>query len=1194
MVDGRRPLAIQYTFVFNVMMESLCSAKDAVRDLALNHILNLVEGVSSNTSNRLVMAQSTTVLYSLLLLSITTQTETTRQKANQILVDCVVSYIVSREGGWEILEQLRMLIDSVVEKPITQKEFNAVHFDIQADLYYGSLLKDILGKLKDMMTTYKPKRKDPAGAVYYEGYAMSSYLVMCFCLGITPPSHRKIDATNEDAIVSEKSPLLADVRQLDQRVFPLLVMSIDFWNELVSQLNSPEDHCLADSSRHTNIPLMDKGIVPVLLRSIHAVLLYSMKQLYDHKQLIGTVAPLITKYVTMLETLLYSTSILSKIKGNESTIPKNDWCNQLLFNTSIILFSLIGICSQVTNSINPSIFTTQKEAIEYKKTWDDLLERLWNLLSVTLRNVRVMLIAMDENAFSVLSNLDSVKPQNMQTLESWSSLFNHQVFIQAVEGMKVRLIAYRDQLVACGDKRLIEFLNRLLRCRSDNSPLTLRLTEEMNESVNVFVESFEKDANFSIIERETNGLKVMKKLWRELVLGPSMWHGVETMDENTRVYYQLDRKETVKRLRNRLKRDWYERPHRHIGRDLTGMKQKESENKMVSLKLKKIHNDRDSLPVDGEEVSTPTSPLPYDIEEEVNNLDLKYTHGERVVYSTRMELVLPMCVLEGKADITPTSLFFYPEQFAEGHEGDKKEMHVRHWILDSITEVYRRRYLLAPTGIEIVENNKSYFWNFPGKGEYSRVFQIIMLQKPKHLRSHPLFKHLYSPSQLVAKSEWTQLWRTRQISNFEYLMKLNMASGRTYNDIQQYPVFPWVISDYTSEVLDLDKPEVYRDLSKPIGALDEERLEGFMERYEAMDDGDIPKFMYGSHYSNVGTVLNFLVRMEPFAEMAAKLQGGHFDWADRLFHSIEEAWTRVLTSTGDLKELTPEFFYSPHFLRNMNGLDLGKRQDGTVLNDVILPPWASSPEEFIRINMQALESDYVSEHLSDWIDLIWGYKQRGEEAEKAYNVFYYLTYEGMVDTENITDPNERKAIEEQIANFGQTPSQLFTTPHPKRYTVAEALNALGLKILPGTVLNPQSVETRHGTDIIKLQYNKDEKEIMSVDINGCICQHKYFASQPGHKLFPFTLQPSDKAGTQLIPAYNTYPTSIRNRVIHERVTTTSTEVSYSLMRQRFCVDPSFNYLYSTGHHDCAVRITSLLTNTVVAKLCYNGTSFVLI
>jgi len=34
---------------------------------------------------------------------------------------------------------------------------------------------------------------------------------------------------------------------------------------------------------------------------------------------------------------------------------------------------------------------------------------------------------------------------------------------------------------------------------------------------------------------------------------------------------------------------------------------------------------------------------------------------------------------------------------------------------------------------------------------------------------------------------------------------------------------------------------------------------------------------------------------------------------------------------------------------------------------------------------QALESEYVSEHLPDWIDLIFGYKQRGSNAEAAFN-----------------------------------------------------------------------------------------------------------------------------------------------------------------------------------------------------------------
>ena len=40
----------------------------------------------------------------------------------------------------------------------------------------------------------------------------------------------------------------------------------------------------------------------------------------------------------------------------------------------------------------------------------------------------------------------------------------------------------------------------------------------------------------------------------------------------------------------------------------------------------------------------------------------------------------------------------------------------------------------------------------------------------------------------------------RDISNFEYLMYLNTLAGRTYNDYMQYPVFPWVLADYTSQV----------------------------------------------------------------------------------------------------------------------------------------------------------------------------------------------------------------------------------------------------------------------------------------------------------------------------------------------------------------------------------------------------------
>jgi hypothetical protein len=53
------------------------------------------------------------------------------------------------------------------------------------------------------------------------------------------------------------------------------------------------------------------------------------------------------------------------------------------------------------------------------------------------------------------------------------------------------------------------------------------------------------------------------------------------------------------------------------------------------------------------------------------------------------------------------------------------------------------------------------------------------------------------------------------------------------------------------------------------------------------------------------------------------------------------------------------------------------------VDSVKLPAWASSPEEFVEIHRRALESDFVSAYLNRWIDLIWGYKQRGVEAEKV-------------------------------------------------------------------------------------------------------------------------------------------------------------------------------------------------------------------
>lgn len=258
-------------------------------------------------------------------------------------------------------------------------------------------------------------------------------------------------------------------------------------------------------------------------------------------------------------------------------------------------------------------------------------------------------------------------------------------------------------------------------------------------------------------------------------------------------------------------------------------------------------------------------------------------------------------------------------------------------------------------------------------------------------------------------------------------------------------MFPWVLQDYVSPTLDLSNPAVFRDLSKPIGVVNPKHAQLVREKYESFEDpaGTIDKFHYGTHYSNAAGVMHYLIRVEPFTSLHVQLQSGRFDCSDRQFHSVAAAWQARLESPADVKELIPEFFYFPDFLENQNGFDLGCLQlTNEKVGDVVLPPWASSPEDFIQQHRRALESEHVSAHLHEWIDLIFGYKQRGPAAEEALNVFYYCTYEGAVDLDHVADERERKALEGIISNFGQTPCQLLKEPHPPRLSAEEAAQRL--------------------------------------------------------------------------------------------------------------------------------------------------------
>src|SRR5687767_11430074 len=118
-----------------------------------------------------------------------------------------------------------------------------------------------------------------------------------------------------------------------------------------------------------------------------------------------------------------------------------------------------------------------------------------------------------------------------------------------------------------------------------------------------------------------------------------------------------------------------------------------------------------------------------------------------------------------------------------------------------------------------------------------------------------------------------------------------------------------------------------------------------------MNNKDMPdnnpggRFMYGSHYSTPGYVMYFLVRQCP--EYMLRFQNGKFDTPDRLFSSILRTWNSAYNSLTDVKELIPQFYEGDGlFLLNHKNLNFGVRTDKVEVNNVELPLWAKSAQDF--------------------------------------------------------------------------------------------------------------------------------------------------------------------------------------------------------------------------------------------------------
>lgn len=224
-------------------------------------------------------------------------------------------------------------------------------------------------------------------------------------------------------------------------------------------------------------------------------------------------------------------------------------------------------------------------------------------------------------------------------------------------------------------------------------------------------------------------------------------------------------------------------------------------------------------------------------------------------------------------------------------------------------------------------------------------------------------------------------------------MLVNKMSGRSFNDMSQYPIFPWVIADYSShpvEFLEAQRNDlIYRDLKKHTGNISEYKIADSEHNWEDSSDPDmacinVPQYGIGAFHMRVGMsasmrVSEWFCRLEPFATLSFNF---HKDRDERMPIDFQKAFDYLCRDKQFNSELMPEMFYIPEVFMNLNKMVLGNQKNLNKQSDdepetfsidnIFLPPWALNYYDFVRIQREALESKSVQKNLAHWIDLVFG------------------------------------------------------------------------------------------------------------------------------------------------------------------------------------------------------------------------------
>lgn len=479
----------------------------------------------------------------------------------------------------------------------------------------------------------------------------------------------------------------------------------------------------------------------------------------------------------------------------------------------------------------------------------------------------------------------------------------------------------------------------LLQSQPTYSPITLY---NINDSVNAIIENdwYRIITGIRSFLRSTQNInhswkKVLKSLTNER--GP--WGNAKNSSSNVVKYCKLQNKLNEFSTRHKLKYSENGTDH-HLASVFTDTENDKTVkrgrlNSTVELDnqlLKDIQNASKKEKVE--------SPMHKTMQPEISSQTISF----------ETELITPLLPVKGTIKISTAEFKFirdpiydtslYSGEEVAGKKGVKKESLLKApknitIPLTNVISIENRRYQLRHVAFELFTmGRRALFFNMKTKAIRDQVINVLMkfnIPAMSQFRGNLPYEEILRQTDLVGR------WCRREISNFEYLMEINRLAGRTYNDLGQYPIMPWVIKDYDSETLDLDNPETFRDFKRPMGAQLPERRSEIAEKYQLMKDEYIrmkssrdndmnddlgimtpPPRHYATHYSNPSSVLWYLVRLEPFTTGHIYLQDGSFDRTDRQFFSVKQAYISATTNDTDVKELIPEWFILPEFLKNNN------------------------------------------------------------------------------------------------------------------------------------------------------------------------------------------------------------------------------------------------------------------------------------